>query len=65
VDISFDEQVDGMVKAGLPAIDARAIAGLDVAAKRGAIAILGDGVQRFAGREPLSLEMALVSSLKG
>ena len=65
VDISFDAQVDGMVKAGLPAIDARAIAGLDVAAKRGAIAILGDGVQRFAGREPLSLEMALVKALKG
>lgn len=65
VDISFDAQVDGMVKAGLPAVDAQAIAGLDVAAKRGSLAIMGDAVQRFAGREPQSLEAALRAALNG
>ena len=64
VEISAEAQVEGLKKAGLPPIDAEAIAGLDAAAKVGKIAVLGNGVQRFAGREPLSLEAALTKALK-
>jgi hypothetical protein len=54
-----------MIGAGLPPALAEAFAGFDVAVKRGALAVVGDGVQRFAGREPLSLEAALTKALKG
>ena len=42
----------------------KAFAGFDVAEKAGALAVVGDGVQRFAGREPLSVEAALTAALK-
>ena len=63
VEISHDAQVAGMTGAGLPSALAEAFAGFDVAVKKGALAVLGDGVQRFAGREPLSLEAALTKAL--
>ncbi len=65
VEISPEAQLEGMGKAGVPAVDAQALTGLDVAARRGLLAIVGDGVQRFAGREPQSLEAALEAALKG
>jgi NAD(P)H dehydrogenase (quinone) len=65
VDVGHAAQVDGMLKAGLPPALAEAFAGFDVAEKTGALALVGDGVQRFAGREPLSLEAALTKALKG
>ena len=65
VEISPEAQLEGMGKAGVPAVDAQALTGLDVAARRGLLAIVGDGVQRFAGREPQSLEAALAAALKG
>lgn len=43
----------------------RAISGFDVAVKQGKLAVIGDGEQRFAGREPLSLEAVLRAALKG
>ena len=64
VDVGHEAQVDGMLKAGLPKGLAEALAGFDVAEKTGALAVVGDGVQRFAGREPLSLEAALTAALK-
>jgi NAD(P)H dehydrogenase (quinone) len=65
IDVGHDGQVAGMTGAGLPAPLAEAFAGFDVAARTGALAIVGNGVQRFAGREPLSLETALTKALKG
>lgn len=65
VEISAEAQLDGMAKGGLPPALAEAFAGFDVAVKRGALAVVGDGVQRFAGREPLSVEKALSKALKG
>lgn len=65
VEVSHEAQLDGMLKAGLPPVLANAFAGFDVAVKKGALAVVGDGVQRFAGREPLSLEAALTKALKG
>jgi NAD(P)H dehydrogenase (quinone) len=64
VDVPHEAQLDGMLKGGLPPVLAEAFAGFDVAVKRGAMAIVGDGVQRFAGREPLSVEAALREALK-
>ena len=64
VDVPHEAQLDGMLKAGLPPALAEAFAGFDVAVKRGALAVVGDGVQRFAGREPLSVEAALQAALK-
>ena len=43
----------------------RRLPGFDVAVKRGALAVVGDGVQRFAGREPLSVEAALHGRAQG
>jgi hypothetical protein len=54
-----------MKGAGLPPVLAEAFAGFDVAVKKGALAVVGDGVQRFGGRAPLSLEAALTRALKG
>jgi hypothetical protein len=65
VEVPLEAQIDGMLKGGLPAPVAQAFAGFDVAVRKGALAIVGDGVQRFAGREPLSLEAALTKALKG
>lgn len=65
VEVSHEAQLDGMLKAGLPPVLANAFAGFDVAVKKGALSVVGDGVQRFAGREPLSLEAALTKALKG
>lgn len=65
VEVSHEAQLDGMLKAGLPPPLAEAFAGFDVAVKTGAMSIVGNGVQRFAGREPLSLEAALTKALKG
>ena len=65
VDVGHEAQLDGMLKAGLPKGLAEALAGFDVAEKTGALAVIGDGVQRFAGREPLSLEAALTKALRG
>jgi NAD(P)H dehydrogenase (quinone) len=65
VEVPHEAQLDGMQKAGLPPALAEAFAGFDVAVKRGAMAVVGDGVQRFAGREPLSVEAALRAALKG
>jgi NAD(P)H dehydrogenase (quinone) len=65
VEVSHEAQLDGMLKAGLPPPVAQAFAGFDVAVKQGKLAVVGDGVQRFAGREPLSLEAALTKALKG
>lgn len=64
IDVGHDAQLDGMLKAGLPPALAEAFAGFDVAEKTGALAVIGDGVQRFAGREPLSVEAALTAALK-
>jgi NAD(P)H dehydrogenase (quinone) len=64
VDVGPEAQLDGMLKAGLPPALAAAFAGFDVAVKKGALAVVGDGVQRFAGREPLSVEAALTAALK-
>lgn len=65
VDVGHEAQVAGMTGAGLPPALAEAFAGFDVAVKKGALAVIGDGVQRFAGREPVSLEAALTKALKG
>lgn len=65
VDVGYEAQVAGMTGAGLPPALAEAFAGFDVAVKKGALAVVGDGVQRFAGRAPLSLEAALTRALKG
>ena len=65
VDVGHEAQVAGMTGAGLPPALAEALAGFDVAVKKGALAVVGDGVQRFAGRAPLSLEVALTRALKG
>jgi NAD(P)H dehydrogenase (quinone) len=64
VEVPHEAQVAGMTGAGLPPTLAEAFAGFDMAAKKGALAVVGDGVQRFAGREPLSVEAALVAALK-
>jgi NAD(P)H dehydrogenase (quinone) len=63
VDIGHEAALAGMTGAGLPPALAEAFAGVDVAVRKGALAIVGDGVQRFAGREPLSLEAALRAAL--
>ena len=65
VEVPHEAQLDGMLKGGLPPVIAEAFAGFDVAVKQGKLAVLGDGVQRFAGREPLSVEAALRAALKG
>ncbi len=65
VEVSHEAQLAGMTGAGLPPALAEAFAGFDVAVKKGALAVVGDGVQRFAGREPLSVEAALTKALKG
>jgi NAD(P)H dehydrogenase (quinone) len=65
VDVGHEGQLAGMTGAGLPPVLAEAFAGFDVAVKKGALAVIGDGVQRFAGREPLSLEAALTKALRG
>jgi len=65
IDIGHEAQLDGMLKAGLPPELAHALAGFDIAEKAGALAVIGDGVQRFAGREPLSVEAALTRALQG
>ena len=65
VDVGHEAQLAGMKGAGLPPVLAEALAGFDVAVKKGALAVVGDGVQRFAGRAPLSLEAALTKALKG
>lgn len=65
VGVSHEEQLAGMKAAGLPPVVAEAFAGFDVAVRQGKLAVLGDGVQRFAGREPLSVEAALRAALKG
>lgn len=64
LDVGHEGQLDGMLKAGLPPALAEAFAGFDVAVKRGALAVIGDGVQRFAGKEPLSVEAALKAAFK-
>lgn len=64
VDVGHEAQVAGMTGAGLPPALAEAFAGFDVAVKQGKLAVVGDGVQRFAGREPQSLEAALRAALK-
>ncbi len=58
-----EAQLEGMKGAGLPDAMAEAYLGFDIAAARGALAITGDGVQRFAGREPQSLEAFLRAAL--
>jgi NAD(P)H dehydrogenase (quinone) len=63
VDVPPEAQLDGMLKGGLPPALAAAFAGFDAAVKRGAMAVVGDGVQRFAGRAPLSVEAALKAAL--
>ncbi|RYE08715.1 MAG: NAD-dependent epimerase/dehydratase family protein [Hyphomicrobiales bacterium] len=63
IDVGHEAQLDGMLKGGLPPGLAAAFAGFDVAVKRGALAIVGNGVQRFAGREPLSVADALRKAL--
>ncbi len=65
VDVGYEGQLQGMIGAGLPRDLAEALAGVDVAVKQGKLAVVGDGVQRFAGREPLSLEAALTTALMG
>ena len=65
VDVGHEAQLAGMKGAGLPPVLAEALAGFDVAVKKGAFAVVGDGVQRFAGRAPLSLEAALTRALRG
>jgi NAD(P)H dehydrogenase (quinone) len=65
IDIPHEAQLDGMLKGGLPPALAEAFAGFDVAVKAGKLAVVGDGVQRFAGREPLGVEAALRAALKG
>jgi NAD(P)H dehydrogenase (quinone) len=65
VNVPHEAQVEGMLKGGLPPFVADAFAGFDVAVKQGKLAVIGDGVQRFASREPLSLEAALTAALKG
>jgi NAD(P)H dehydrogenase (quinone) len=65
VDVGHAAQVAGMIGAGQPPALAQPFPGYDVAGKRGARAVVGDGVQRFAGREPLSLEAALATALRG
>ena len=65
VDVGHEGQLQGMIGAGLPPALAEAFAGFDVAVKKGALAVIGDGVQRFAGREPMSVESALRAALKG
>lgn len=64
VEVPHEAQLDGMLKGGLPPVLAEAFAGFDVAVKQGKLAVTGDGVQRFAGREPLGLEAALRAALK-
>jgi NAD(P)H dehydrogenase (quinone) len=63
VDVGYEAQLEGMLQGGLPRPVAEAFAGFDVAVKRGALAVTGDGVQRFAGRAPQYLEAALRASL--
>jgi NAD(P)H dehydrogenase (quinone) len=65
IDVGHEAQLAGMKGAGLPPVLAEALAGFDVAVKKGAFAVVGDGVQRFAGRAPLSVEAALTKALKG
>ena len=65
VDVGHEAQLKGMIGAGLPPLLAEAFAGFDVAVRTGALAVIGNGVQRFAGRAPLSLEAALTRALKG
>jgi NAD(P)H dehydrogenase (quinone) len=64
VEVSHEAQLDGMLKGGLPPSVAEAFAGFDVAVKQGKLAVLGDGVQRFAGRAPLGVEAALRGALQ-
>lgn len=63
VDVPHEAQLQGLLGAGLPPPVAEAFAGFDVAVKAGRLAVTGDGVQRFAGREPASLEAALRRAL--
>ena len=63
-EVSHEAQLSGMTQAGLPPVVAEAFAGFDVAVKQGKLAVVGDGVQRFAGREPLFLETALRGALQ-
>lgn len=59
VAVSHEQQLEGMKAAGLPPALAEAFAGFDVAVARGALAVTGDGVERFAGRTPTPVEQML------
>ncbi len=63
VAVTEEAQIAGLVAAGLPDALAGAIAGFDAAAARGLLAIEGDGVRRFAGRAPMSVEALLSEAL--
>ncbi len=65
VAVSEEAQIAALVAAGVPQAMAGAIAGFDAAAARGLLAIRGDGVRRFAGREPKSIEAILAEGLAG
>lgn len=59
VDVSYEQLVDGMVKAGLPRVVAGAYAGFDRDTAFGLYAVVTPVVEQLTGREPTSLRAFL------
>lgn len=62
VAITGEQLTAGMLAGGLPPALAGAFAAFDTDTARGVFALVGDGVQRFAGRAPTTLEAFLARS---